>query len=72
MIQSDIVVILTISMCSLADDVEITDSLSLSISLSVVAVLDHRYLLKHWPMKELGIALAREENKFKEAPVCES
>jgi hypothetical protein len=31
-------------------------------SLSVVAVLDHRYLLKHWPMKELGIALERRRN----------
>jgi hypothetical protein len=50
-------------MCSLADDVEITDPLSLSIFLSVVSVLDHRYLLKKWPMKELGIALERSEKE---------
>ncbi len=34
----------------------------ISLSLSVVSVLSHRYLLKHWPMKELGIALKRRKN----------
>jgi hypothetical protein len=29
--------------------------------MSVVACLDHQYLLKKWPMKELGIALDRRK-----------
>jgi hypothetical protein len=64
-LRDSIVVILTISMCSLADVVGIIDpfSLVLSTSLSVVSVLNCLDLLKKCLMRELGIALERSKDE---------